>query len=71
MEGEAFEYQISTDDTKSWFDSVRTCKVNQYTEAYKVAFKNNQPHRKILLVRLQDFIHRLQTNSHLVQYYEH
>jgi len=27
MEGEAFEYQISTDDTKSWFDSVRTCKL--------------------------------------------
>lgn len=30
MEGEdgKFEYQISTDDTKSWFDSVRACKVN-------------------------------------------
>ena len=30
MEGEdgKFEYQISTDETKSWFDSVRACKVN-------------------------------------------
>lgn len=29
MEGEdgKFEYQISTDDTKSWFDSVRACKL--------------------------------------------
>lgn len=27
MEGVAFEYQISTDDSKSWFDAVRTCKV--------------------------------------------
>lgn len=31
MEGEdgKFEYQISTDDTKSWFDSVRACKVKK------------------------------------------
>ena len=30
MEGEdgKFEYQISTDDTESWFDSVRACKVH-------------------------------------------
>ncbi|KAJ7376121.1 C-type lectin domain 19 member A [Desmophyllum pertusum] len=28
MEGDSkFEYQISTDDTKSWFDSVRACKL--------------------------------------------
>ena len=29
MEGVAFEYQISTDDSKSWFDAVRTCKVRE------------------------------------------
>lgn len=31
MEGEdgKFEYQISTDETKSWFDSVRACKVKK------------------------------------------
>ena len=29
MDGEGkFEYQIATDETKSWFDSVRACKVN-------------------------------------------
>ena len=30
MEGDdgKFEYQITADDTKSWFDSVRACKVN-------------------------------------------
>ena len=29
MEGDGkFEFQISTDETKSWFDSVRACKVN-------------------------------------------
>ena len=27
MEGDVFEYQVSTDDSKSWFDAVRTCKV--------------------------------------------
>lgn len=28
MEGdEPFEYQVSTDDTKSWFDAVRSCKL--------------------------------------------
>ena len=28
-EDDKFEYQISTEDTKSWFDSVRACKVKK------------------------------------------
>ena len=31
FEGEgSFEFQVSTDETKSWFDSVRACKVNVF-----------------------------------------
>ena len=30
-----FEYQVSTDDTKSWFDAVRSCKVRDIGKEIK------------------------------------
>ena len=65
MEGDShFEYQISADDSKSWFDAVRTCKVRNTVTC----------ERKELLSSLhlnghtQGFYSQTHTQNHLAQH---